>query len=246
MNWNKILYVDCLDKSVGLPSLPDKSIDLCLVDPPWGVEIGKTMLKDRKYINGRILRGKPAELMYNDEFNPEWNLRWFNEVMRVCKAVIIVMGQKRVIWWIQNTNPIGILAITHKNGYSSSKISRWNKWSPYLVYGKLNKRLFSNVIEFIIPWGFLSDKQFIHPSQKGIEIALKILKETQTESMIDPFSGSGSYIKSADLLGIKWLGCEINQKYKIDIDKRFNDRRNLADLSYFDYKDYLIGDTLEI
>ncbi len=241
---NRILYCDCLDESEGLPSLPDKSIDLCLTDPPWGVNIGKTMLKDRKYVNGRILKAKSPDLMYNDEWNPEWNLRWFKQLERICKAIILVVGQKRVIWWIQNTNPIGILAITHTNGYSSTKISRWNKFSPYLVFGKLNKRLFSNVIEFVIPWGFLSNKEFIHPSQKGLEIPLKILQETETTSMIDPFSGSGSYIKAADLLGIKWIGYEINEKYKVDIDKRFKDTRTLADLGYDDSEEEWQGEIL--
>ena len=243
---NRILYVDCLDKSVGLPSLPSQSIDLALLDPPFGVNLHKTMTKDRKYLNGRILKGKSPEVLYDDTWRPEWNLLWFKQVMRVCKAAIIVTSQKRLIWWCQNTTPIGILAITHKNGYSSSKISRWNKWSPYLVYGKLNHRLFSNVFEYIIPWGFLSDKkesEIIHPSEKGIEIALKIWKETQTTSMIDPFSGSGSYIKAADLLGIKWLGYEINEKYKGDIDKRFNDKRTLADLGYEEYE---VGDFMNI
>lgn len=237
MNWNQIKYIDCMDEKEGLPSLPSQSIDLALTDPPWGVDIHKTMIKDRKYINGRILKAKPAELMYNDSWRPDWNLTWFKQLERICKAIILVVGQKRVIWWIQNTNPIGIIAITHKNGYSSTKVSRWNKFSPYLVYGKLNKRLFSNVIEYVIPWGFLSDKQYKHPSQKGIEIAIKILKETKTKSMIDPFAGSGSYLKAADLLDIKWIGYEINPSIsKEDVDKRFNDKRTLADLGYEDYE----------
>jgi len=244
MKWNEIKYIDCLDEDEGLPSLPDKSVNLGLTDPPWGVDVHKVLSKDRKYIDGRILHGKSAEVIYHDEFNPEWNLKWFYHLMRICRAVILVVGQKRSIWWIKNTNPIGILAIYHKNGYSSSKISLWNKWSPYLVYGKLNHRLFSNVIEYVIEWGFLSDKKFIHPSQKGIEIALKILKETETKSMIDPFCGSGSYIKAADLLGIKWIGYEINEKYKIDIDKRLNDKRTLIDRGYEDADD--LGDFMNI
>jgi len=69
------------------------------------------------------------------------------------------------------------------------------------------------------------------------------LKESKTESIIDCFSGSGSYIKAADLLGIKWLGYEINEKYKVDIDKRFNDKRTLADLGYEDYE---VGDFMLI
>lgn len=241
MKWNRILYVDCLDPDVGLPSLPSQSIDLALLDPPFGVDLHKSMIKDRKYLNGRILKGKPAELLYEDSWRPEWNLRWFKQVMRVCKAGIIVTAQKRLIWWCQNTTPIGILAITHPNGYSSSKTSRWNKWSPYLVYGKLNKRLFSNTWEFIIQWGFLSDGKPSHPSRKGIFNALRILQETETKTMLDCFVGGGSYIWAAHLLGIKWIGYEINRKYAKFIQSKFWSKETLESLGYEDYE---VGDMM--
>lgn len=35
---------DCMDPKLGLPSFPDKSIDLAIVDPPYG--IGETWKKD--------------------------------------------------------------------------------------------------------------------------------------------------------------------------------------------------------
>lgn len=38
MKWNQIYYCYCLDPKIGLPSLPNQSIDLALIDPPWGVK----------------------------------------------------------------------------------------------------------------------------------------------------------------------------------------------------------------
>lgn len=35
IEWNTVKYIDCMDLDEGLPSLPDKSIDLCFTDPPW-------------------------------------------------------------------------------------------------------------------------------------------------------------------------------------------------------------------
>jgi len=96
MNWNQIHYCDCLDPKIGLPSLPDQSIDLCLTDPPFGVNLHKTMIKDRKYLNGRILKGKSPDLMYDDSWRPEWNLQWFAQLERICKAIIIVTSHKRL------------------------------------------------------------------------------------------------------------------------------------------------------
>ena len=35
---NTCYYIDCMDKEQGLPSLPDKSFDLCLTDPPYNIK----------------------------------------------------------------------------------------------------------------------------------------------------------------------------------------------------------------
>ena len=38
IEWNIVKYIDCMDEKEGLPSLPDKSIDLCITDPPWNIK----------------------------------------------------------------------------------------------------------------------------------------------------------------------------------------------------------------
>jgi len=213
-----------MNEENGLPTLEDKSIDLCLTDPPWGIDYNKGGNKGflRKYVNGRVLRPKANVTHYEDKFRPEWFLSWFNELIRICNQIIVVIGQKNLNWWYKNTDPKGMLCIYHKNAYSGNSISKWNKFTPYLVFGKVkNKnRIFSNVIEYVIPWGFLSKDKWIHPSPKGTEIAYKILNDLKPESLIDPFLGSGSYAQAATQLGIPWIGYEINEVYSQDINKR--------------------------
>ena len=58
IKWNKVKYIDCMDEKEGLPSLPDKSIDLCLTDPPYNVNFtsGMTTYNNKvvralKYLN---------------------------------------------------------------------------------------------------------------------------------------------------------------------------------------------------
>jgi len=208
IEWNTVKYIDCMDKEEGLPSLPDKCIDLGYTDPPWG---NSFINKKKQLIN------------FEDKFKPGWNLYWFYELERICKAIILVISYNKLFWWIRNTKPIGLFILHLQNGRYPSKISQFNRISPYLVYGKLSNKLFVNVRDFIIPTGFLNkNKEFIHSTPKGLEIALRILDEVKPQSLIDPFTGSGSYLKSANILGIKWLGYEINPIYKQDIDKRFS------------------------
>ena len=223
--WNKAFYgVDCMDAEIGLPSYPDNYFEICYTDPPWGVDVDKALKKGRMYIRGQKLKVKADKEYYSDVFNPEWNLLWFNELMRICKGVIIVIGNKRKFWWIKNTEPIGELIIHHQNGHSGCKIAKFNRKSTYLFYGEFKNKLLHNVIDYVIPWGFLSKEKMIHPSPKGTELALKLLSQLEPKTVIDPFCGSGSYPYACSILGIKWIAYEINPIYKQDFDKRFSQK----------------------
>jgi hypothetical protein len=229
MKWNEVQYIDCMDENLGLPSLPDKEKGgevISLTDPPWLYDYSKNKQKDRIFLGKRVLKAKNQH-HYKDDYDNEWILGWFEELLRICNGVIIVMGQSKMIEWIQNTDPVGVLIIYHKNSSSQSKISKWNRFTPYLFYGKeyfKKHKIMGNVIEYVIPWGFLGKEKYIHPSQKGTEIPLKLFKDLKPTGIIDPFAGSGSYLKAAEILDIPWIGYEINPIYKQDIDKRFNQK----------------------
>jgi site-specific DNA-methyltransferase (adenine-specific) len=54
-----------------------------------------------------------------------------------------------------------------------------------------------------------------HPTQKPEELLRKILyaSSSQGETVLDPFSGSGTTLVVAEQLGRKWIGCDINAEY---------------------------------
>ena len=68
IEWNQVKYIDCMDEKEGLPSLTDKSIDLCLTDPPWNV----------KYKGGGPRQIK-VKNKYKDDYKMKWNHSWLNE-----------------------------------------------------------------------------------------------------------------------------------------------------------------------
>ena len=127
-----------------------------------------------------------------------------------------------------------------KNGFSGSKVANKSRKSSYMFYGKfekgkklkydyLAKRYNSSenpIIEpYTLEWGFCNkEKHLIHPSPKGITVALDVLRQLKPESLIDCFAGSGSYLKAANILGIPWFGYEINEVYSQDINERFSKR----------------------
>lgn len=223
----EIRYCDCLDPEFGLPSLEDNSFDLGYSDPPWGVNIGKILKNGRDYVSGRKLKSKKEKKYYKDSFNPEWNLEWFDELKRTCKALVLILSETHKYWWIRNTDPLGDLTIHWKNGHAGSKIAKWSKKSTYLIYGKLPNKLENDIItNQTMKWGFLSNWKGKHPSPKiglndlKFSLHYKILEQIKPQSLLDPFAGSGAFLYIANMLDIEWLGYEIINDYREDIQKR--------------------------
>lgn len=54
-----------------------------------------------------------------------------------------------------------------------------------------------------------------HPTQKPEELIRKLVLASSNagQTVLDPFSGSGTTIVAAEQLKRKWLGCEMNQEY---------------------------------
>ena len=54
-----------------------------------------------------------------------------------------------------------------------------------------------------------------HPAQKPVELFKSILTDysKETDTILDPFLGSGTTARAAKDLGRKWIGIEISKKY---------------------------------
>ncbi len=208
---NQVIYADCMNPENGLPTLEDKSIDLCLTDPPWG---------------SSFVNKKKKTVQYNDKWNPVWNLLWFHELERICNGIILVISTSKKFWWIRNTKPIGEIYIYFNNRCAQSKTAILSKIFSYLVYGKLRNKVIVDLKETSIPIGFVGkniNKKWIHPSPKGTvgkDIWLEFIQEIKPLNFIDPFLGSGTTAEVCTKLGIPWLGYEINEVYSQDINKR--------------------------
>ena len=235
IEWNQCIYKDCMNEENGLPTLGDKSVDLCFTDPKWDVDMKENK---RQYIEGRTL-DNAHKVHFNDNSEEGFTKGWFTQVLRVCKRVMLVINDKLVLWFIRNfpkEDPT-IVPLLWKNGFSNSKVASKSRRSLYLCYGKFEKKqklLYDYLAQeyytsnttltpFTLYWGFTSkERHFNHPSPKGIKIPLHVYKQLKPDSILDPFSGSGSYIHAAKLLGIPYLGYEINDKeYKEDTEWRF-------------------------
>jgi site-specific DNA-methyltransferase (adenine-specific) len=188
---NKIYNEDCLET---MKRMPDKSVDLVLTDPPYGLGF--------QYIQFTDTQQNLKNLV--DIFMPE--------VLRIAKLVVLTPG-------INNINlypkPNWILSWTYRGG---ANYSAWgfNCWQPILVYGKdpylrdgLGCR--SDVIDDNIP-----AKKNGHPCPKPESFIKKLILRVstkETDIIYDPFMGSGTTAVACKQLKRSFIGSEISPEY---------------------------------
>lgn len=191
-----IIHSDC---RLVLPLLPDKSIDLVLTDPPYG--IGEAKGKNRS-------RGKMA--ISKDYGVSEWDDKPIDQVLI---NQIIHKGKHSIIFG--------------GNFYCLPPSSCWLVWDKDngdtdFADCELAWTNFDTAVrKYLWRWnGMLQEpnnpKDFrCHPTQKPTGLFSAILADYSKvqDLILDPFLGSGTTAYCAKKLGRKCIGIEIEEKY---------------------------------
>lgn len=197
---NKIIHADCLDI---LKQLPDKSIDLVLTDPPYGINISNNM--------GRRKGDKPSAYKKCD-----WDIKppskeYFNEIIRVSK--------NQIIW--------GANHFIDRIPFNSSCWLVWDKlFSENVSFAscELAYTSFPSVVKRYR----LSSSQSIdrfHPTQKPLKLFEMILRDYSNENdlILDCFSGSGTTAIACHNLKRRFICIEKDADYyKASVERLLN------------------------
>jgi len=192
----KIYLGDCLNI---LKELQDKSIDLILTDPPYGISADKG-------VGG--FGSSRTDKHYLDNWDIKPDKIYFDEMLRVAKRAIIFGGNYFTDMLPCNGHWIcwdkkGLIAF--KNPYSDCELAWTN-------YPKKSVKKYT-----LIQQGFITDSKDkrIHPTQKPTELLIQILKDYSSEDdlIFDPFLGSGTTAIACKGLNRNFIGIEISKKY---------------------------------
>lgn len=219
IEWNVVRYVDCMDKKIGLPSLPAKSIDFCFTDPPFNIQYAKDGFQRKKQVF-KVRNKLLYEDMKTSEEYKQWCEAWFVELKRVCNVVIIYCGAMNLAMWHEIESPYDILYLYRNNSPSGGRTSYIRSIFPLVVYGKPKNRVKKDCFEYMSEWGFLAKYHCIHPCPLSYDFWLDLISQFKPESVIDIFNGSGVTSSVCEELGIKWLAYEINKEYDKDFQAR--------------------------
>ena len=194
-----IFLGDCRDI---LPQFPDKSFDLVLTDPPYGLGFEYLDFIDTpENVQGLLVSVTP-------------------EIQRVSNRIAMAASISNMRRFPE---PKWIAAATW-NTTGSYGLFGFSQWFPILMFGddvkipgKVNGQLKSDVISVSGGGGvgFMrngGDKK--HPCPKPMTLWVKILARfSEAGDILDPFMGSGTTLVAAKRLGRKATGIELSEKY---------------------------------
>ena len=234
--------IDCME---AMAQMKDNEFDLAIVDPPYGINVGKmayTQEDNRpiKQKNGQILRVKKLKYKHGTWDKEIPPIEYFNELFRVSK--------NQIIWGINHFDLKNI---------GAGRI-KWNKCVPEGVsfnnYEYAYCSLIMKEVEFVYMWaGMCQGKSLnepttqqgnkklnekrIHPTHKPIRLYKWLFGNYAKEgdTILDTHLGSGSSRIAAYDMGFNFTGYEIDKDYFDAQDKRF--ANHIQQGSMFDAKE---------
>jgi site-specific DNA-methyltransferase (adenine-specific) len=176
-----------------MKTLPDKSVDLLLTDPPYGIGEDGGRFRDRKGGGHRILPKK-----HWDKERP--SREYFNEILRVSRNQIIFGGN----YFTDYLYPCrGWIYWGKKMGGDFSD-------------GELAWTSFDRVLKEFQFCNKYKGKQ--HPTEKPVPLFVWILERYSqpNDTILDPFLGSGTTAIACKQLSRNYIGIELDPSY-VDI-----------------------------
>ena len=205
-SWVK--FEDCIE---GMKELPDKSIDLCLTDPPYNVGF-----------KGTCYGGKSYEDTLDKMEYIQWCKQWFEQISRISNTQLIFCGNPNIGHWCKYIEIPRDIAIWYKKNNQGIGAGYYLvKHDSILIYGSLKKKLYVSVIEQMTKCESMPS----HPCPSNIDLYYRIIKELNPSTVLDPFMGSGTTLEACIQLStpkhpIKCIGFELMEEYRVDMEKR--------------------------
>lgn len=219
-----------------LPTIESKSVDLILVDPPYGIS--------RKSMFGKINDNTP-ELMttkygkISNDFG-DWDKEFIDLDILLSEYYRILKPGGTLIFFYDVWKSSDVKDVAESVGFKQPRVCQWQKNNPVPINSKRN--YLSNAIEFfftfvkgkkptfnsqydngvykfptVTPWESLG-----HPTQKPLALIRAIIEKHTNpgDLVLDTFAGSGTTPMACIELGRRWLAIERDSDYFDMIQKR--------------------------
>ena len=211
---NKIYHGDCMEL---MKKLPDKSIDVVITDPPYGILGGNKSIGGNKPIAGG------SKLYKANEYNLEWdNERMSEEVFKEFQRISrhqIIFGYNYFADFLPPTNALIVWDKKEKNNWFDNFSDGEIIWTSYKKPLRIYRQLWMGALRR----GERTKR--LHPTQKPVELMEWIIKNYTEEGQIilDPFLGSGTTAIACINTNRFYIGIEKEKKYVDIANKRIEE-----------------------
>jgi DNA modification methylase len=199
-----------------MKDMPDKSVDLVLTDPPYGISVIGGNKPFGSIGGNNIVKANTYKPIANDNTKVD-----FADIFRISKNQVIFGGN--------------YFDLPIKKGWIVWDKKKRNDWNDNFSDGELAWTSFDRPLK-IFRWLYMGCMQEgkrekrCHPTQKPLELMKWIIENYTSEgdTILDPFMGSGTTGVACKELGRNFIGIEINKKYYKIAEKRiFNTQKSL-------------------
>jgi len=193
-----------------LSKMPDKSVDLLLTDPPYGIGINKMNF----VTSGAIKVGGAYRNDYSNH-NTEWDEQppskdVIMDMLRVTKNQII-FGANHFANLLPNTKGWVVWDKRCEDKYNNDFADCELIWTSFDKPARIIRYLWSGMLQ----QDMKNKEKRVHPTQKPVAVIRKLLEMFSGEGqlVLDPFGGSGSVAVACKQIGRRCITYEINPQY---------------------------------
>jgi len=197
----ELLHIDCMEY---MATLPDKTFDLAIVDPPYGIGVNISI--------GRRKGDKKSDyhkFYGNDSAIPDCN--YFIELKRVSLNQIIWGGN----YMTDHLQPSPCWLMWDKGFSEDVTFAQFElAWTSFKSSAKKYN------------YNAAKNNNRIHPTQKPVALYKWILHNYAKpgDKILDTHLGSGSSAIAAHKMGFDFVGCELDKDYYDAACKRFKEQ----------------------
>ena len=186
-----------------MKEMPDKYIDLAIVDPPYG--IGESGLKNHS--RSKLAKAKEYKAYFGNDKEPP-SEEYFKELIRVSKNQII-FGANHFISRIPYDSSCWI--VWDKDNGNTDFADCELAWTSF----KTAVRRFRYRWQGMLQENMKEKEERIHPNQKPVALYEWILSKYASEGdiILDTHCGSASSLIACCRQGYDYIGCEIDKEY---------------------------------
>ena len=205
---NTFLNIDCMAL---MKEMPDKYIDLAIVDPPYGINYD--LIQEQSAGTYRTQNGGTWKQYHKtnwDDSPPA--LEYYKELFRVSKNQVI-WGGNFFLDNLKNTKCMLIWDKVQRDNRADCEIAWTSFDKPSKIFRMSRADAYINKCD-----------EKIHPTQKPTELYKWVLNYLGRagDLILDTHVGSGSSLKACKELGYNYYGSEIDKTYYEAANKRIN------------------------